>query len=95
MVKMNSTTARSILEKLLIIGSPRLSSDDLVWDKHQIEVALKELTELVESLKLIKAKIIPASNTKSCPKSEHYMSRYKEGWNAYRAEVIKLLKRDL
>jgi hypothetical protein len=26
--------------------------------------------------------VLPASNRKSCNRSEHYMSRYKEGWNA-------------
>ena len=25
---------------------------------------------------------LPASNRKSCDRSEHYMSRFKDGWNA-------------
>jgi len=37
---------------------------------------------------------LPASNRKSCDISEHYVSRYKEGWNAYRAELIKRIFND-
>lgn len=37
---------------------------------------------------------LPASNRKSCDISEHYMLRYKEGWNAYRAELIKRIFND-
>ena len=35
---------------------------------------------------------LPASNRKSCKESEHYFSRYKQGWNNYRKELCERWK---
>ncbi len=87
---MDTKRLREILDNLV--------SDCQDMDKHidfvnlTIDQAIKEIQELSTPRLMDWEKVLPASNRKSCKIEEHYMSRYKQGWNDYRKEALSALK---
>ena len=62
---------------------------ELVFDDGEPKKKINKITD--EILALVE-KALPSSNRKSCILSDHYSSRYKQGWNDYRKRALDLMR---
>ena len=68
---------------------------DAMWAMvRSNELYTKEMfiDDMLGKIKSELEKCVPSSNRKSCDKSEHYMSRYKEGWNQCRSSMLEAIR---
>ena len=72
----------------------------IAWEVHKFEktsfMERNVNTTAAKILSLVRSemkKCVPASNRKSCEISDHYFSRYKEGHNSCRQQMLKRIER--